>query len=639
MPAEERTALRTRLGELSAAIDELFRVNAELADLRTKRSYAQCEYRHLLWEQPLDEARMRRVDRCFFRPIDSRRALSFRHLVTERWQGGRPSLALRAGLLFRCGAWPGKRLFADAELLPAYADRKFYETYIAELSARIARLGAPSDEQRAKSLIEAYGKVSEALFRDMLYRKYERLNEARQEERPPFTMQNYRTHFRTFVERYPVVLSTTHSLCASIGAGHLLDYVIIDESSQVDILTAAVCCACCRNIVIIGDSRQLPHIVEEQLRAKAEELRDKHRVPDAYDYVRQNILSSFKRVFGERLPVTLLREHYRCHPLIIDFCNRKYYRNELLIMTEPKGDYPFTVLTTTASKTYSHNGRIYNQRQIDATCDWIKRQHAEPEQIGVISPYRYHAQELRRCLPPGVEADTIHKFQGREKNTIVFHTVRSEITAFLDDPNLINVAVSRAVEHLVVVKTEGMRIAHGSDIGDLLRYIRFTCDDVDSVFITSPIRSVFDVLHTEYAAMRFASDAKRESPAERIAERLIGGILAEEDRFSAIGVHRHYRLYDLVGRTVELSDEERLFVRRRSHLDFLLYNRMDNTPILGIEVDGVLHHRFDEVQVARDRRKNGILAKIGLPLLRLSTDGSSEKERVVGALEQAMQQG
>ena len=41
LPAEERTALRTRLGELSAAIDELFRVNAELADLRTKRSYAQ----------------------------------------------------------------------------------------------------------------------------------------------------------------------------------------------------------------------------------------------------------------------------------------------------------------------------------------------------------------------------------------------------------------------------------------------------------------------------------------------------------------------------------------------------------------------------------------------------------------------
>lgn len=518
LPAEERTALRTRLGELSAAIDELFRVNAELADLRTKRSYAQCEYRHLLWEQPLDEARMRRVDRCFFRPIDSRRALSFRHLVTERWQGGRPSLALRAGLLFRCGAWPGKRLFADAELLPAYADRKFYETYIAELGPHRPARGTvrrAACEEHDRSIREGVGSAVPRYA----------LPQIRTPERSaargaaPFTMQNYRTHFRTFVERYPVVLSTTHSLCASIGAGHLLDYVIIDESSQVDILTAAVCCACCRNIIIIGDSRQLPHIVEEQLSGEG---RGAARQTSGARRLRLRAAEHpllLQTGLRERLPVTLLREHYRCHPLIIDFCNRKYYRNELLIMTEPKGDYPFTVLTTTASKTYSHNGRIYNQRQIDATCDWIERQH------------------------------------------------------------------------------------------------------------------------TEYAAMRFASDAKRESPAERIAERLIGGILAEEDRFSAIGVHRHYRLYDLVGRNVELSDEERLFVRRRSHLDFLLYNRMDNTPILGIEVDGVLHHRFDEVQVARDRRKNGILVKIGLPLLRLSTDGSSEKERIVGALEQAMQQG
>ena len=433
---------------------------------------------------------------------------------------GRRSLCHR--LLLQVRRVAREAAVQDAELLPAYADGKFYETYIAELSARIARLGAPSDEQRATSLIEAYGKVSEALFRDMLYRKYERLNEARQEERPPFTMQNYRTHFRTFVERYPVVLSTTHSLCASIGAGHLLDYVIIDESSQVDILTAAVCCACCRNIIIIGDSRQLPHIVEEQLRAKAEELRDKHRVPDAYDYVRQNILSSFKRVFGERLPVTLLREHYRCHPLIIDFCNRKYYRNELLIMTEPKGGYPFTVLTTTASKTYSHNGRIYNQRQIDATCDWIERQGSVPEYAAM------------RSRPPMRNAN---------------------------------------------------RRPNGSPNGSSEEF--------------SPRRIGFPPsASTDTTGCTIWSDGTSSCPT----------------------------------RSASSSAAARIF-------DFLLYNRMDNTPILGIEVDGVLHHRFDEVQVARDRRKNGILVKIGLPLLRLSTDGSSEKERIVGALEQAMQPG
>ena len=75
-----------------------------------------------------------------------------------------------------------------------------------------------------------------------------------------------------------------------------------------------------------------------------------------------------------------------------------------------------------------------------------------------------------------------------------------------------------------------------------------------------------------------------------------------------------------------------------SHLDFLLYNRMDRSPILGIEVDGVVYHRFNEKQGIRDQKKDHIMELIGIPLLRLSTDGSNEKDRIVYALEQAMQQ-
>ena len=33
------------------------------------------------------------------------------------------------------------------------------------------------------------------------------------------------------------------------------------------------------------------------------------------------------------IPKTLLREHYRCHPKIIGFCNKKFYNNELIILT------------------------------------------------------------------------------------------------------------------------------------------------------------------------------------------------------------------------------------------------------------------------------------------------------------------
>lgn len=34
---------------------------------------------------------------------------------------------------------------------------------------------------------------------------------------------------------------------------------------------------------------------------------------------------------------TMLREHYRCHPKIIEFCNQKFYRGNLIIMTEDHG--------------------------------------------------------------------------------------------------------------------------------------------------------------------------------------------------------------------------------------------------------------------------------------------------------------
>lgn len=635
----DRQAASLRLVKLSVSIDELFRKENELSVLRTRLADAECEYRHLQKEQPISQEQIQRIDRLFYRRFDSRRALLFRNFITEKYTvTTRLSLFKRAELLFRYGVWHQRELFEQVDLLANYVDHKFYKLLIHEITQKIGQIECWLQAHDAKKLNSEYADLSAVLLRDKLFRKYETLN--KDTEQPSFSAESYRRTFTKFVKRYPILLSTTYSLSGSVGSGHLLDYVIIDESSQVNIITAAICCACCRNIVIIGDSRQLPHIVDSKLTERSLDLRMKYKIPDEYDYVCQNILSSFKQVIPKNLPVTLLREHYRCHPLIINFCNRKYYRGQLLIMTQSSDRTPFQVLTTTDSKTYTNKGRIYNQRQIDATCEWLKDERTDPTHIGVISPYRYHAEELRKFLPDGIEADTIHKFQGREKELIVFHTVRQQMTEFLDNPNLINVAVSRAVRRLVVVKTDGMSIIHGSDIGDLLRYIRFTSENDAITFIDSRIRSVFDILHTEYAALQQTLNlsGNEQSPAEHIIDQLLYQILSEQDKFSAIGYHKHYRLSELVGQSVFLPDEERSFVQHGSHLDFLLYNRMDNSPILGIEVDGVVYHRFNEMQTVRDQKKNHILESIGLPLLRLSTDGSNEKDRIICSLEQAMQQ-
>ena len=62
-------------------------------------------------------------------------------------------------------------------------------------------------------------------------------------------------------------------------------------------------------------------------------------------------------------------------------------------------------------------------------------------------------------------------FQGKEKDTIIISTVEDEITDFVDDPYLLNVAVSRAKKKLILVVT-GNEQNKERNIMDLIDYIQ-----------------------------------------------------------------------------------------------------------------------------------------------------------------------
>ena len=259
--------------------------------------------------------------------------------------------------------------------------------------------------------------------------------------------------------------------------------------------------------------------------------------------------------------------------------------------------------------------------------------------VGVIAPYRKHADMLQKRLPDGAEADTIHKFQGREKDVIIFNTVRSKIGEFIDNPNLINVAVSRAVKEFIVVKPESMELPHGTNIGDMIRYICYTTDANETI-IKGRICSVFDLLYKEYnkAFTSFLSSNKniKGSAAEIIIDKLLNeDILKNNVQFSSIDMVREYRLRDLVRDFQSFSEDEIQFIKNNSRIDFLLYNKMDKTPVLAIEVDGVSFHD-NKLQQERDNKKDHILEIIGLPLLRLSTDGHNEEKRIIECLNTSM---
>lgn len=614
---------------LDSVLTKCFQYRNKLARLKTELADAEIEYRHILAEQPLNGETKAALDRKFNRKWNFGKALKLKNLLPVIDAKNKLSIIDKIRFILQYGFRALNNIDKYREELDVYANHKFYELYIKKIESEISDaenwLTAHNEEANLKRFIE----TSKELFNGVLYKKYSRMGKA------SFNVDDYRNRFKEFAKHYPVILSSTLSLHNSISKHYLFDYLIIDESSQVDIIKSAVCFSCCKNVVVVGDSMQLTHIVDKQSKEIAERLQTEYNIAPAYDYVEHNILNSLKKLFGDKIQSVLLKEHYRCHPTIIGFCNKKYYNNNLVVMTD--GDnHPFRIIETNIA-----GGRDnYNQRQIDETDLFICKNYFEDyTQVGVIAPYRKHADMLQKQLPDGTEADTIHKFQGREKDAIIFNTVKNRIGAFIDNPNLINVAVSRAVKEFIVVKPASMELPHGTNIGDLIRYMCYTTDP-DVTIVKGSICSVFDLLYKEYnkvfASFLQSNKSIKGSAAEVVIYKLLcEKVLISNASFSSVDVAREYKLRDLVRDFHPFSEDEVKFIRNNSRLDFLLYNKIDKTPILAIEVDGVSFHT-DVLQQERDRKKNHILEIIGLPLLRLSTEGHSEEAKIIQSLRNAM---
>ena len=410
----------------------------------------------------------------------------------------------------------------------------------------------------------------------------------------------------------------------------IYDYLIVDEASQVDLATGVLAFSCARNIVIVGDLKQLPNVLTEDDIRTSDAIWQKYSLDERYRFSTHSLLSSALEIWQDA-PVTLLREHYRCHPKIINFCNQKFYHGQLIVMTKDH-DEP-DVLTMYRTIAGNHARGHLNQRQIDVIQqEVLPRLHQQNFQsIGIITPYRDQVTAIRKQLGDTYEVDTVHKFQGREQDAIILTSVDNVITDFVDDPHMLNVAVSRAVHSLAVVTSQDPRNDQ-TNYGDLTRYIEYNNFEV----IQSQVYSVFDMLYQGYAEQRRAYLQKHKRVSEYDSENLMYSVIQEvlsDEEFSSIGCAVHVSLATLVKDYEPLTEEENKYARNPlTHVDFLLFNQMDKQPMLAIEVDGTGFHEAGSKQAERDMKKNSILEKCGVPLLRLRTDGSGEKEKIKNAL-------
>ena len=327
---------------------------------------------------------------------------------------------------------------------------------------------------------------------------------------------------------------------------------------------------------------------------------------------------------------TLLREHYRCHPKIINFCNQKFYRGELIIMTKDNGEDD--VLSVVKTVTGNHERNHYSQRQIDVIKNEIMpKYNFNPEETGIITPYRNQVEALNREITD-IDAATVHKFQGKEKDNIIISTVDDEISDFADDPYLINVAVSRAKKKLMLVVT-GNEQSKEHNITDLIDYIQYNNFEV----VESKIYSIFDYLYKQYTEERIAYLQKYKKISEYDSENLMYSLIQEiiaDNKYSSLDVICHFPLNMLIKNPQLLNDRECQYAMNpATHLDFLIYNRISKKPVLAIEVDGYEFHKKDTVQASRDLLKDRIMDLYEIPLLRFKTNGSSEREKIAGMLD------
>ncbi len=498
----------------------------------------------------------------------------------------------------------------------------YYRERQAELSAEIAELETTLSRMN-RDLLENLCNQSMLALRDRIARRY-----SASEERKIFSADDLWKKSREFLVEYPVILSTTFSSRTSLNSDVVYDYLIMDEASQVDIATGALALSCARNVVIVGDTKQLPNVVTVDTSAGAEAIFDCFDVNEGYRYTK-SFLQSVLDILPD-VPQTLLREHYRCHPKIIDFCNQKFYRGELIIMTEDKGESD--VLAVMKTPAGNHARGHYNQRQIDIIKKEImSASNLNPDETGIITPYKNQVEALDRELT-GIDIATVHKFQGKEKENIIISTVDDVISDFADDPYLMNVAVSRAKKRLILLVTGNEQMKE-RNITDLIDYIQYHNFEVAE----SKVHSIFDYLYKQYTEERKSYLEKHKKVSQFDSENLMYSLLEEiiaDNQYAKLDIVCHFPLNMLIKDTGLLNEQERQYIMNpATHVDFLIYNRISKRPALVIEVDGYEYHKEGTQQASRDLLKNHVLELYGIPFLRFKTNGSGEKEQIIEMLE------
>jgi uncharacterized protein len=268
---------------------------------------------------------------------------------------------------------------------------------------------------------------------------------------------------------YQIVGATVYGFANDVSYDEPVDYLFVDEASQVALANLIAVSGAAKNIILMGDQMQLEQPIQGshpgQSGASALEfmLMDHAVIPDD------------KGIFLERT--------YRMHPAVCAPLSEIVYEGKLRadadnskqLITIPKPKL-ITQSHGILSVAVQHEGNTQSSEEevlvVQRLIDELKtgtftnkdgQQNSITEaDILVIAPYNMQVNLLKEKLGSTLKIGTIDKFQGQEAPVVIISMSISDIEEsprgldFVLDINRLNVAVSRAQALAIIVSNEGL---------------------------------------------------------------------------------------------------------------------------------------------------------------------------------------
>ncbi|XP_019389630.1 PREDICTED: protein ZGRF1 isoform X1 [Crocodylus porosus] len=236
--------------------------------------------------------------------------------------------------------------------------------------------------------------------------------------------------------------------------------VVLDECSQMTEPTSLLPIARfqCEKLVLVGDPKQLPPTIQGSESAHENGLEQ----------------TLFDRLCLMGHDAVVLRTQYRCHPAISAVASDLFYEGNLLDGISEMDRSPLLdwlpilcFYNVNGAEQIERDNSFYNMAEAYFSAKLIQSLIAsgiEGSMIGVITLYKSQMNKVNNLLSgihsdaheiKAVQVSTVDAFQGAEKEIIVLSCVRTRQVGFIDSEKRMNVALTRAKRHLLIIGNLG----------------------------------------------------------------------------------------------------------------------------------------------------------------------------------------